>query len=81
MHNHSIPNEGKTHAFLPSLEEIQKLNDIEQIEILLRDTKQRELTLNDELDEAVNASEKVESNLELFEVIPYVYPLHFRLFV
>jgi hypothetical protein len=59
-----------THSFLPSLSEIQKLNDIEQIEILLRDTKQRELSLNEELDEAVRASDKVESNLELFEVIP-----------
>jgi hypothetical protein len=59
-------------ASFPSLEEIQKLYDIEQIEILLRDTKQRELTLNEELDDSVKASEKVESNLELFEVIPYV---------
>jgi hypothetical protein len=57
-------------SFLPPLSEIQNLTEIEDIELLLKDTIAREAALAIELDEAMKQTEKVESNLEIMEILP-----------
>jgi len=57
-------------GFLPSLTEIQNLTDLEEIEALLKDTISRETALDNELEQNLKESEKLEYSLESLETLP-----------
>lgn len=57
-------------SFLPSLAEIQNLTELEDIELLLKDTLNREVSLNEELEQSLKSSEHVEISLDLIEALP-----------
>lgn len=57
-------------GFLPSLSEIQNLTDLEEIEAILKDTIAREQALDDEMENHLRDSEKLELSLESLESLP-----------
>jgi hypothetical protein len=60
-------------SFLPSLHEIQKLTDLNDIDLLLKDVLAREHSLELELEESLKQTERVEATLEIMEILPYVF--------
>jgi hypothetical protein len=74
MTDHSATNNNgpaqKKISFLPTLTEIHNLTELEDIELLLKDTLNRELSLHEELEDALKSSEHVEISLDLIEALP-----------
>lgn len=64
------PSQSTNATFLPSLQDIRDLTDIERIHLLLKDTLRREQEVNKELEDAFRDSEGVESHLDLVEALP-----------
>jgi hypothetical protein len=58
---------------LPSLTEIQNLTNLEEIEALLNQTLKREQDLQEELDEAVTSSLRMEDELHIIDTVPYAH--------
>ncbi len=70
------PSVGATHTqngssnFLPSLVEIENLTDLDEIQMLLKDTVHRERAVHEELERAMLDSENIEDCLDIVENIP-----------
>lgn len=50
--------------------EIENMRDIQEIELLLKDTKNREKALLSELEDSLSHYESVDSHLDILEALP-----------
>ena len=55
---------------LPSLEEIHRMTDVDQIQRVLQSVLSREIELQKELEDSLVESEGAETNLDILETLP-----------